>query len=52
MGLFVVMSDVCMKLASEYHFTVVQTRPKLTLGAGHMTHPFYSTSEIVDVLNN
>ena len=31
---------------------VVQTRPKCALGAGHMTQPFYSISDIIDTLIN
>ena len=29
---------------------MVSTRPKLTLGAGHMTQPFYSASDVMVAL--
>ena len=31
---------------------VVQTRPKLALGADYMNQPFYSASDIIDALTN
>ena len=31
---------------------VVWSRPKLTLGASHVTQPFYSTSDVIDALTN
>ena len=33
-------------------WVVVQTRPKLTLGAGHMTQPLYRASDIIDAFTN
>ena len=50
------MQSTCKVIATWWflykYWVVVWTRPKLTLGPGHVTQPFYSACDAIDTLTN